>query len=74
MELKQLIAQTFELLTGSKLEGEQSIHVARLAHGGISSGYVHTAFWLKRGIPFISSRYRRALRKHAALTTEENKT
>lgn len=58
-ELALLILQKFELLTGSKLQGDDSIYVARHAHGGISSGWVHPEFWLKRGIPLLCSRYRR---------------
>lgn len=58
-ELALLILQKFELLAGSKLQGGKNIYVARLEHGGISSGWVSPEFWLERGIPLLCSRYRR---------------
>lgn len=59
-ELAQLLAQTFEQLTGAPLDAQQPIFVARLNHGGMSGGYVDPRFWAETGLPLLIERFRRA--------------
>ncbi|MCF8465257.1 MAG: hypothetical protein K9G41_10470 [Flavobacteriales bacterium] len=55
-ELEQLLHQRFFELTGSRAEGEGSIHVEKFEHGGMSSGHVSIEFWLQTAFPLLLQR------------------
>ena len=56
--LQTLLEAAFEALTGSPLNSEKDhIFVARLAHGGMSSGGVSFQFWRETAMPLLIERY-----------------
>lgn len=58
--LVELIAQTFERLTGGSLAGREPIYVVRLNHGGMSGGFVDPRFWADKAVPLLCARFRAA--------------
>lgn len=55
-ELRELIGEQFEKLTGEQMTEQAQCHVKQFAHGGMSSGYLSGDFWINRGIPFLFSK------------------
>lgn len=55
--LRSLLEAAFETLTGQPITAQNDFFLERLAHGGMSSGYVSPAFWQDRGIPLLCSRF-----------------
>lgn len=56
LKLHELLAQQFEMLTGTSLAADIKIHVERFAHGGISSGMVDAKYWKETLIPLLCER------------------
>lgn len=59
-ELLALLEATYFQLVGAPISATAPTFVARLSHGGMSSGYVSPEFWRERAIPLLLARFRRS--------------
>lgn len=60
VSLHALIKEAFTALTNHPFPTETDhtpIHIERLAHGGMSSGFVSPEFWRDKAIPELTKRY-----------------
>ena len=57
-QLRLLLEQTFEQLTGAPLVARDALFIERFSHGGMSSGYISPPFWAEQVIPLLLARYR----------------
>jgi hypothetical protein len=58
-EFKFLIETSFEKLTGKRLVRGLEFEIKKYAHGGMSSGYIDSNWWLDDGIPYLLKLYDR---------------
>lgn len=57
------IERLFVEVTGELLRVDSDPYVEAFAHGGMSSGVLCGAFWVKRAIPLLVDRYREAIKQ-----------
>lgn len=55
--LEQEIENAFQLLTGQPLSSSADVHIERLAHGGMSSGWISPLFWREKVLPLLKTRH-----------------
>ena len=55
-DLARLISAAFTMFTNARLEKDATVHVKRLARGGMSSGMVSGEFWSEKFIPIMIQR------------------
>lgn len=60
-ELKTLLEDTYEEVTGYSISHEQIFVIERFKHGGMSSGGISPSFWINRGIPLLVERHQAAV-------------
>ena len=56
-QLKQLLTQLFESLTGQPITAEKFIPVERFPRGGMSGGMISPEFWRETAVPLLLTRY-----------------
>lgn len=56
-ELRGLLEEAYEALTGHPLSDERPFCVERFKHGGMSSGFISPRFWVETAIPLLLGRY-----------------
>ena len=54
--LRALIEEAFVAATGSAIGARDPVFVQRLAHGGLTSGYVLPKWWRETGVPLLLER------------------
>ncbi len=59
-DLACVVTTLFSAMTGASLDGDD-VFVERLAHGGMSSGMVASAYWREHLIPLLQERLQRRL-------------
>lgn len=72
-EVSRLLASMIDGVLEQSWEGlgrEEHVYHPSLAHGGMSSGYVHIATWRQRLIPLLLARAR-ALHDYSSSTADE---
>lgn len=57
-EFEILLKDLFAELTRYPPQSNTSIYIERYDRGGMSSGYVSSAFWFEKAIPLLVDRYR----------------
>jgi molybdenum cofactor cytidylyltransferase len=57
-QLRLLLEQAYQQLTGMPLANRDPFFIERFSHGGMSSGYVFPPFWAEQAIPLLLARYR----------------
>jgi hypothetical protein len=50
------LTASFTALTGTELGERREVRVPRFARGGMSSGWISTAFWQETAIPLLARR------------------
>lgn len=58
-EIGKFVCDYFKKVTGKELTYNEEVYVERLAHGGMSSGFVSGAFWITKGIPLLIENLRK---------------
>lgn len=56
-ELRAIVEQAFERLSGRPISHPEPFHVARLDHGGMSGGHVQPLWWREKGVPYLLDRH-----------------
>ena len=55
LQLQQLLAQAFEILTGQSITAEKHFFVEQFAHGGMSGGMISPQFWRETAVPLLQA-------------------
>ena len=58
-EIGKFVCDYFKKMTGKELTYNEEVYVERLAHGGMSSGFLRGAFWITKGIPLLIENLRK---------------
>lgn len=58
-ELESLLAEAFFVLTGQTITTENNFRIERLAHGGMSSGWICPSFWQRGATDFLKRAFQR---------------
>lgn len=56
-ELKNILEELFEKLTGVPLSHDDHIFIEKYCHGGMSGGYIDVPYWRDNHIPMILKRF-----------------